>query len=263
MTWLRTAIACAALASLPAACGSSTPASPDVDPETALSEATERTLAEGSAQIHAYSPSKGDPALPEWDTRGDISFAEQEARLTAGDELSIYKPSAIWKTSPSAAFLVPGKKWIRLPRASGPSVIDDRLRLLVYLAAGVIRSAAPNESEIAGVETLHYDTQVEVEQALNAVPEEIRLLAEDALKSSLLGGTGRAEFWVDHEGRLRRIQVTVPPGRVYSYSGPDGSKKRLESVSTIISTLDYSQFGVDVDVTPPPSDEVYDPGAPG
>jgi len=246
------------LASLPAACGSSTPAS-DVDPETALSEVTERTLAEGSAHVHAYSPSKGDPVRPDWDTRGDISFANQEARLTDGGELSIYKPSAIWKRTPSAAVFGPGKKWIRLPRPVGPSIWDDRIRLRVYLAAGVTRSAAPEESEIAGVETLHYDTNVDVEQALKAVPEESRLLAQDALKSLLLGRMGRVEFWVDQEGRLRRIQVTVPPGRVYSYSGPDGSQKRLESVSTVVGTLDYSNFGVNVDTTPPPDEEVADP----
>lgn len=260
MTWPRTAIACAVLASLPAACGSSTPTS-DVDPETALSEATERTLAEGSAHVHSYSPSKGDPVRPEWDTRGDISFTEREARLTDGGELSIYKPSAIWRRNPSAAVFGPGKEWIRLPRPVGPSIWDDRIRLHVYLAAGVTRSAAPEESEIAGVATLHYDTDVDVEQALEAVPEETRLLARDALKSLLLGGKGRVEFWVDQQGRLRRIQLTVPPGRVYSYSGPDGSQKRLESVSTVISTLDYSNFGVEVDTTPPPADEVWDPGA--
>jgi hypothetical protein len=33
-------------------------------------------------------------------------------------------------------------------------------------------------------------------------------------------------------------------------------------VSTVISTLDYSHFGIDVDTTPPPDDEVGDPSKP-
>lgn len=127
MTRLGFAIAPALLAVLLSACGSKT-AEPGVDPETALSEATKRTLAEETAHVHYYGRVKGRPVRPEWDTRGDISFTKREARLMEADELSIYKLSEWFLRNPSAAALGPGKKWIRLPRDFGPSGWDDRIR---------------------------------------------------------------------------------------------------------------------------------------
>lgn len=259
MTWPRTAIAWAVLASLPAACGSSTTASA-VDPETALSEATEQTLAEKSARFDYFWYSKGHPVPPGSQARGDVSFVEREARLSdGGGEHFVYKPSEFWVRSPTAGILGPGKKWIRYERTDFQDYQDDTVRLLAYLAAGATRSFTPDEAEVNGIETLHYEANVDVQRALDAVPDEVRNLAQTALESELLGRTGRVEFWIDDKGRLRRIRVHVPPGRRYSHTYPNGDSVKLTSGRmTLISTLDYSEFGVEVDTTPPPADEVGD-----
>jgi hypothetical protein len=261
VTRLRTALACAVLASLPAACGSSTTAS-GVDPETALSETTEQTLAEKSARVDYSWHSEGQPVLPGSRALGDVSFVTREARLSdGGARRSVYKPSEFWVRSPIAGMIVPGKKWVRYDRTDFKDYEDDTVRLLPYLAAGATRSSTPDEAEVNGIETLHYEANVDVERALDAVPEKDRDLARTTLESELLGRTGRVEFWIDDKGRLRRIRVHIPPGRKYSHTYPNGDSTTLESGPTGgISTLDYSELGIEVDTTPPPADEVGEPG---
>jgi hypothetical protein len=256
VTRLRTAIACAVLASLAAACGSSTPAS-GVDPETALSEATEQTLAEESAR---YSYTWQGRPLPAPDEQGEVSFTDREARLSIDRDRYVYRADEYWAKTPAAAVM--GKEWIHFDRSEFGVNLDDRIRLLPYLAAGATPSAEPEEDEIDGLKTTHYQANVDVAEALNAVPEADRRLTKNALEQELLGRTARVEFWVDADGRLRRVRVYVPPGRTYSRTDPNGDSISLKSgPATSISTLDYSEFGVEVDATPPPRDEVYDPTA--
>ena len=97
----------------------------------------------------------------------------------------------------------------------------------------------------------------DVRRATSGVPGENRKLAKTALEEELLGQTARVEFWIDDDGRLVRIRVHIPPDRTYSHTDPNGDSETLKSgPNGETSTVDYSDFGVDVDATPPPKDQI-------
>ena len=105
------------------------------------------------------------------------------------------------------------------------------------------------EEEIRGVTTTHYRANVDLEKAEAEVPEERR---EDfATFSDQLGiETLPIEVWIDEEGRARRFSYEVDtPGAADT------------PASTVELVIDLYDFGVEVDVEAPPSEEVTDFGA--
>jgi hypothetical protein len=140
---------------------------------------------------------------------------------------------------------------------------DDRLRVLLYLANGATEVRDGTEDEVLGVEATRYEASVEVEKALEAIPEEKRPMAKRALEQELLGQRAHVTFWLDADGRLRRVGIRIPPGRKYTRTDPNGDSLTLESgPRSTTTTIDFSDFGVEVDATPPPADEVGDLGNP-
>ena len=214
------------------------------------------TLGEKSARM-SYS------AQPGVQARANVSFVSREARVArevANDTLEhvIYTPTH-WYVSRPVKDPLTGKKWLRFERPKDGIGQDDRLRLIPYLAAGATDVREGDAGEVDGVETTRYEARVDVATAVKAVPEADRALARKALEEELLGQTGRAVFWLDDEGRLRRIRVHVPPDRTYSRTDPNGDSVSYESGREgLTSTLEFMEFGIEVDATPPPPDQVGD-----
>lgn len=87
---------------------------------------------------------------------------------------------------------------------------------MVDLMRGAVAVVAYGGVAVRGVSTFRYETVVNVERALLAVPESRR--AEVTAVAQALGADSYyADVWIDAEGRVRRIQVpitktTVRPG---------------------------------------------------
>ncbi len=104
--------------------------------------------------------------------------------------------------------------------------------------------------DVRGTFTTHYKATVDLDKALEQVPEENREVVE-----KLFDGMGvdtlPVDIWLDEEGLLRRQRMTLDLSKMGGATGGGGP---TESVVD----LELYDFGADVDVAPPPADEVTD-----
>ena len=129
------------------------------------------------------------------------------------------------------------------PGSNDPRGVLDALRGV----SGEVEQVG--EEAIRGVPTTHYRATVDLEKAEAEVPEERR--GDFATFSDQLGiDTLPIEVWVDEEGRARRFS--------YEVETPAAADTPASNVELVIDLYD---FGVDVEVEAPPSEEVTDFGA--
>ena len=117
----------------------------------------------------------------------------------------------------------------------------DPAQALAYLEAADDVEEIGTE-EVRGAETTHYRLTVDLRKAAEGSPE-----YRAVIEQSLRGGTAEVptEVWVDGDGRVRRVRM------VYAdVPTPDG-----EAADVTVTTELYD-FGADVDVEPPPRDQV-------
>jgi hypothetical protein len=149
-----------------------------------------------------------------------------------------------------------GKAWLKadltgdneLARSLGASVRQmkqngDPSQLLKQLdAAGEITST--KQEDLNGVSTTHYSVIVDVEKlvASQADPD-MKKMAEDAKTAGVT--TIPIELWLDQENLPVRMTMDLAVS--------DPATKKTEKVTM---TVDYSDWGKTVDITPPPADQV-------
>lgn len=165
------------------------------------------------------------------------------------DELVFYMrfPSQIAQTLPG------GKEWIKFDLAElGKSEgIDfeqlmqlsgtDPSQSLDLLRAAGSDFAAVGDEDVRGVSTTHYRGTVDMEKVAEQAPAEAR---ESYRRIIQLSGQTKipVDVWIDNEGLTRRIR--------YEQTLPDQTQMEL--------TQELFDFGVDVDVEPPPASQVLD-----
>jgi hypothetical protein len=92
---------------------------------------------------------------------------------------------------------------------------------------------------LRGVETTHYSAMIDPKKALAEAPAELQEKAKAGLDK--LKGPFPVDVWLDGDGQTRKISMDIG-----------------ESTGRVSTTLEYYDFGVDVDVTAPPADDVFD-----
>lgn len=122
---------------------------------------------------------------------------------------------------------------------------------------GAGKADVVGHEDVRGVSTTHYRARVNVEDAIAAAPKDQR----DALRSmmeSLSASSGLdlagiefpVEVWIDDQGLPRRMEMTMDFGSVGIPDVPSGT--------SVTVTVEFYDFGVDVNVEPPPADQVTD-----
>jgi len=135
--------------------------------------------------------------------------------------------------------LLHGKDWIGIDMSGlgadgGTQNPADMLQSL--RGAGDVREVG--HTMIDGTETTHYRADIDVQKAMEKVPEKYRATAEQGMK--VLGTTFPIDVWIDNDGLPRRFAIDIEiPGK--------GSVKE---------SIDYTDFGADVSIDAPPADEV-------
>jgi hypothetical protein len=103
--------------------------------------------------------------------------------------------------------------------------------------------------DIRGEPTTHYQATIDMDKALEQMPEDARPYAQQQM--DMLGtSTLPVEVWIDEAGRLRRQRIEMDLSQM-AESSP-GAPTR------VVTTVEMFDFGADVDVEPPPADEVTD-----
>ena len=250
MTFVRlgSAIVIIAAAAVLTACGGD---SKDyVSPEPIVNTA-QKTAAAGSARAAvdvAWTESNGRHVELTGD--GLVDIAGRRGRLALdlsgvpgarGTVEQIFDGSVVWMHIPGFA-LPRGKKWIRIDVdkaskdvggdvGSFPQAASDPARVLTSM-----RSAAQvqdeGEEDVRGVPTTHYSAQVH---------EDVENLVELVGHPNLA-----AEAWVDDRGMIRRALLKMP--------------LQVPGSGLVDMQFDYQlyDFGVNVDVAPPPAEQVIE-----
>jgi hypothetical protein len=256
-----------ALAALPLACGGES-----LSPQAAVAQAATKYEEAGSSRVSMSATMTGVAGGP-FTFAGEGEFDRERARMTldmselgeatggafAGelemilDDLVMYMkfPEAITEQLPG------GKSWVRIDlRQAGKELgIDleelmqvqqsDPSQSLQYLRGASDDFEEVGEEEVRGVETTHYRGTIDLHKAVEQLPEDARGSFERAID---LIGTDELplDVWIDDDGMARRMKYEQP---LPSAGGEEGAMEL---------TMEFFDFGVDVDVEPPPSDEVID-----
>jgi hypothetical protein len=176
------------------------------------------------------------------------------------DNATVYEkfPPALAATLPS------GKSWVKVDLAAAGRKVGVDVNALSQGQAGdpsqtldYLRGASSDikkvgSEDVRGTQATHYRAVVDLNKAAAESPK-----ASEAIKSTikLLGtATQPVDVWVDAEGRVRRMKyaVDLSKSKVPTSTGVPGS---------VTFTLDLFDFGVPVQATLPPADQVVDLGA--
>jgi len=140
---------------------------------------------------------------------------------------------------PRADSVLHGKDWVSVDIAgmSGQDTTQNPADMLQSLrGAGDVRLVG--SEDIGGTATDHYRAEIDVQKAMDKVPEQYRDAAAQGMQ--MFGKTFPIDVWIDHDGLPRRFAIDIGiPGK--------GSVKE---------SIDYSDYGADVSIQAPPADQV-------
>jgi hypothetical protein len=155
-----------------------------------------------------------------------------------------------------------GKEWVRfdLEEISKQQGIDlsqftqfgqaDPNQALQYLRAVSGEVEDKGREDVRGVPTTHYEAQVDLRKFPDVLPEDQREAARESVDGLIeqLGGEAELpmEVWIDDDGLIRRQRFE------FEFKPEQGSEFSFSY------DLELYDFGVEVDVEPPPDDETAD-----
>jgi hypothetical protein len=231
----------------------------------AVAAAGAKTQGEQSARVSFTATFTGGKSAGKM--AGEGAFAKRKGRLTldmsglAGGELGSGKAELIFnelvyymKLPASAGAQLPaGKKWFKIDLAALGQERGLDLEQLMQLnqsdpsqALDFIRGASADFAEVGkedvrGEETTHYKGTIDLEKVAAEAPADIR---DQYRRLFQLGGDKKVpmEVWIGDDGLVRKIRFT----------------QDLPDKSTLTMEEELYDFGTEVDVNPPPDDEVLD-----
>ncbi|WP_322767011.1 LppX_LprAFG lipoprotein [Frankia sp. Cr1] len=130
------------------------------------------------------------------------------------------------------------------PPAVQPGVGDDAALRLGFLSGAATPVTTVGEESIDGVQTIHYKLPVNLETASQR--GNISAATVDYYKGILGTVLQPTEAWIDADGLIRQLRITV------TSAASDGPAPHTE----IIRTVTYSDFGLPLNITAPPPNEI-------
>jgi hypothetical protein len=256
-----------ALGALPLACGGES-----LSPQAAVAQAATKYEEAGSSRVSMSATIKDVPGGP-FTFTGEGEFDRERGHMTmdmsslgeatggafAGEMEMILEDLVMYMKFPAAITrqLPRGKSWVRIDlREAGKELgIDleelmqvqqsDPTQSLQYLRGASDDFEEVGEEEVRGVATTHYRGTIDLRKAAEQLPGKARETFERATD---LIGTVKLPFdvWIDDDGLARRMKYEQP---LPSARGQAGAMEL---------TMELFDFGVDVDIEPPPNNEVID-----
>lgn len=216
----RARVAVGVIALLSVGCGG-------VEHEPNLATAIERTEATGSARIEIAAAGTQDGEKIQMSCTGAADYVHKRFRLACDFEGAweiVVIGHTAYTRSEDGAFLGFGDRWLKSPDEDVNALQDffSPERLLTLLRAASRQTERIGEEEVRGEPTVRYRLTVNCSEAeLISCP----------------GKTTPVDVWIDGDGLVRRIFVE------------DGG---------VAGTIEFFDFGLEVDIEPPPADQVAD-----
>jgi hypothetical protein len=238
-----------------AACGSGSKRAADAGP--GLAGATLRTVAAKTASFSLLISGTVGTMSVQSSESGGVSFIDRRARfykLVPGggtpQEIVLDGPYAYTNANIDAALKdARVKPWTKLdtrrvPAAQLHAHPDElvHVRAVVYLAGGVRRASKIGSDTIEGVAQVHYRGVVDPARVVALAPAADRAALRTTIRDDYLTKPFPADFWLDPEGRIRRVLV--------AYRTPGGSR--------IVLDARFSDFGAKLDLHVPAASEIQD-----
>jgi hypothetical protein len=191
--------------------------------EPNLAKAVERTQASGSSRIEVRATLREGNSTIDLRCEGAADYERKHLRLACNGEIGdtiALGDTAYFK---SAAFGVRADTtWVKVSLDETDSIQNfSPQRLLAMLRDASLQTDRVGEDAVRDVSTVRYRLTVNCRQAEITCP----------------GDTAPVDVWIDDEGFVRRIELE-----------DDGSP----------ATIEFFDFGVEVDIEAPPADQVAD-----
>jgi hypothetical protein len=231
-----------------------------------VAKAADATAAAGTAEFGiAGSMTAAGQSIP-MRGNGALDMRSQRMRMSMSMPIpgagqveieEIFDGSAFYMRFPSALTqrLPGGKAWMKIDleamgKASGVD-LEQMMQAnqsnpadMLEALKGVGSSRVVGQEQIGGAPTTHYSANIDLSKAADNIADK---KSADAVKQMFAAsGTNSIpiDVWIDRAGRVRREQV-----------------KLSTSEFAMDLTIEFTRFGVPVDTTPPPADQVMDAGA--
>ncbi len=227
-----------------------------------LTSSVDKTFAAKNAKVRfdVKSTSNGKPITIGGD--GVLDLAQKKFALTtdlpadsgiSGElEIRVIGNVLYVKLPANAAIITGGKPWIKVGAAAADNLgsmgalSQDPTQLLSALRSVSSNVTTVGTEDVRGVTTTHYRAVIDLAKAARSNPDASQEL--DRYKAQLGSTSLPANVWIDKDGYLRRLVVTItpPPGSV---SAADGA------VTVSVEMYDFGQADTSA-VEAPPADEV-------
>ena len=255
------------------ACGESAPATP----QAAVVQAADNTTEAGSSRAFFELTMTGLAPEPlTMSGEGIFDSSERKGRMTmdlsqlaegTGQELGevemITDGFVVYMRFPFLQALQPDlKPWVKfdireLGKEQGFDLgqlsqlnQNDPSQALQYLRAASEDVEEVGKEEVRGVETTHYRMAIDLRKVVERAPEEqrdqLRATIEQLIEASGIE-TLPTEVWIDDDGLARRVR--------FAYEGMHFAPGQTGAMTM---TMELFDFGVEVDVQPPPPEDVAD-----
>jgi hypothetical protein len=178
----------------------------------------------------------------------------------------IFRYPVIYMNMPLlASKLPPGKTWVKLDlsKAGQAAGIDlsqfsslnqtDPTQFLAYLRASSGDVHAVGGETVDGVATTRYHATLQLSRILDRLPASQQAAAKAALEKIGNGGSIPADVWVDAQGRVRRMKLSIGASVP---AGTTGAPEGVHIGATV--TIDFTSYGPVPPIVPPPAGAVYD-----
>jgi hypothetical protein len=185
----------------------------------------------------------------------------------AGTVQMIFQYPVIYMNMPFLAGELPeGKPWMKLDLTKSASVAgielpqlssldqDDPTQFLEYLRASSGGVSTVGSETVDGVPTTHYRATLQLSSILGRVPSSEQAAAKAVLEKFGDAGGIPVDVWVDAQGRVRRMQLSIAAGAPAGTAG--GVAGTPVGDGTI--TIDFTSYGSVPPIVPPPSSQVFD-----
>lgn len=146
-----------------------------------------------------------------------------------------------------------GMRWLRIDvteMAGGAQTGNQDPTAGLELLRGADDVEEVGEEEVRGDATTHYRATLDLERARDEAPEEQRAAMDQAI-AQLGSNELPVEVWLDEEDRVRRMRYAIDLAQMEIDAAGDAALQ-----GTITTTMEFWDFGVEVDVSPPPDEEV-------
>lgn len=200
----------------------------------------------------------------------DLSGIPGAAALSGGGSGTmrmIFQYPVIYMSAPFLAGQLPeGKTWMKLDltKAAQAAGVDlsqlssfnqtDPTQFLEYLRASSGGVTKVGGETVDGVPTTHYQATLQLSSVLDRLPASEQSAAKAELEKLGNAGAIPVDVWVDAQGRVRRIQMTVATNLPTGAAGTAGAGGGVSGTIT----MDFSSYGAVPPIVPPPASEVFD-----